>query len=150
MLAYHDLLMPPTYLDEYRRKKADQSRSQQSTGNVPPNADGTLANDQLGGEADGVRPVRHVASRLTGLVDDSAPIGPDEPSDPYMDKLIDGAQTSIRRREQRDLSDSWRQPAPRRWIIGGVDPRRRVLRAASQQWSPDVRDNPNRTGQRLD
>src|SRR5690242_10350052 len=84
--------MPPTYLDEYRRKKADQSRSQQSTGNVPPNADGTLANDQLGGEADGVRPVRHVASRLTGLADDSAPIGPDEPSDPYMDALIEGAQ----------------------------------------------------------
>lgn len=91
MLAYHDLLMPPTYLDEYRRKKADQRRSQQSTGNVPPNADSTLTNDQAGAPADGVRPVRYVASRLTGFVDDQAPIGPDEPSDPYMDALIDDA-----------------------------------------------------------
>ena len=90
MLAYHDLLMPPTYLDEYRRKKADQSRSQQSTA-TPPNADSTLTNDQAGAPADGVRPVRYVASRLTGLVDDQAPIGPDEPSDPYMDALIDDA-----------------------------------------------------------
>ena len=84
--------MPPTYLDEYRRKKADQSRSQQSTGNVPPNADETLPNDQAGAPTDGVRPVRHVASRLTGLLDDSAPIGPDEPTDPYMDALIEGGQ----------------------------------------------------------